>query len=123
MKRLLLPVIIAASLLAFATTHVLAEPPKIEHVIDLLHEAKDAKDPVPLLEKAHEALKDFNPVPAKDNGAKKKNSANKAGAQEHKHKAMEAIADAIKTAKEGGDAKPKIEHAVALAHAAGDAKN
>ena len=121
MKRLLLS-IVAASFLAAFPCQVFAEPPKIEHVIELLHEAKSSKNPVPLLEKAHDALKDFNPAPAKDPGAKKKNLGNKEAAQEHKHKAMEAIADAIKTAKEGGDPTPKIEHAVAMAHEAGDSK-
>ena len=122
MKSLLLPIVAAASFFAAVPCRVLAEPPKIEHVIELLHAAKDSKNPVPLLEKAHAALKDFNPAPAKDPGAKKKNQANAKGAQEHKQKAMEAISEAIKTAKEGGDATPKIAHAVAMAHEAGDAK-
>ena len=122
MKRLLLPIIAAASFLAAVPCRVLAEPPKIERVIELLHEAKDAKNPVPLLEKAHAALKDFNPAPPKLAGAKLKNQANAKGAQEHKEKAMEAISAAIKTAREGGDPTPKIEHAVAMAHETGDSK-
>ena len=122
MKRPFLSAVVASALLALLPGRTLAEPPKIEHVIELLHEAKDSSNPVPLLEKAHAALKEFNPAPSKETGAKKKINANREGAQEHKHKAMEAIAEAIKTAKDGGDAKPKIEHAVALTHEAGDSK-
>ena len=99
------------------------EPPKIEHVIDLLHQAKDSANPLPLLTKAHQELADFKAAP----GAGKERAAgigarciagNAVAGHEHKQKAMEAI----KAAKAGGDVKPKIEHAIAMAHEAGDLK-
>ena len=122
MKRLLVPIVVVASLLAAVPSSVFAEPAEIEEIIKLLHEAKASAEPLPLLEKAHAVLKGFNPVPARQPGAPRKNQGNKAAAQENKGKAMEAIGDAIKVAKEGGVVKPKIEHAVAMAHKAGDLK-
>jgi hypothetical protein len=41
------------------------------------------------------------------------------GENAKKREAMEAIAKAIQTAKEGGDVKPKIESAIAHTHSAG----
>ena len=122
MKRLPLPLLVAASLLAFGPARVFADPAEIEQVIALLQQAQAAQNPVPLLQKAHATLKEFDPVPDKISGAPRKNAGNRLGAHDHKRQAMEAIADAIKVAKEGGDAKPKIRHAVAMAHKAGDLK-
>ena len=101
--------------------------PIMEHIIDLLHRAKDSDQPLPLLEKARETLKDFKPsqpqkMSAAHIGAHKADAV-QAGAQEHKHKAMEAITEAIQTAKNGGDTKAKIESAIAHVHSAGDIKN
>ena len=65
MKHLPLPLLVAASLLAFGPARVFAEPAEIEQVIDLLHKAQDAQNPVPLLQKARATLKEFDPVPDK----------------------------------------------------------
>ena len=88
----------------------------------MLHEAKASTQPLPLLEKARAVLKNFNPAPSRQPGARRKNQGNKAAAQENKGQALEAISDAIEIAKAGGDAKSKITHAVALTHKAGDLK-
>lgn len=120
MKRLPLPLLVAASLLAFGPARVFAEPAEIEQIIGLLRQAQDAQNPVPLLQKARAALKEYDPVPDKFVGHPGKNAGNRLGAHEHKRQAMEAIADAIKIAKAGGDAKSKITHAVAMARKTGD---
>ena len=104
-----------------------AEAPKVDQIIELLHRAKDSSAPVPLLQKAHKQLEDFKAAPNKmqEHAAgigRKGVGANAVGAREHKQKALEAIKDAIETAKAGGDVKPKIEHAVAMVHEAGNLK-
>lgn len=124
MKNALLSFIVAGTLLAPAT--VLAEAPRIEHVIDLLQQAKASDKPLPLLEQARKTLKEFNPT----NGTKataagigaKKQANNALAAHEHKQRAMKAISEAIELAQQGGNAKPKIDSAIALTHQAGDLK-
>lgn len=122
MKRLFAPIVLIASLFVAVPFPVFAEPAEIEQIIKLLHEAKASTEPLRLLEKAHAVLKNFNPVPSKQPGARRKNQGNKAAAHENKSKALEAISDAIEVARAGGDAKSKITHAVALTHKAGDLK-
>jgi hypothetical protein len=125
MKNFVPSAFLAAGALFFGVPVVAtAEAPKIEAVIDLLHEAKDSSEPVPLLQKAHKQLENFKAAP---NGAAagigpRRSAGNAAGAHEHKQKALEAIKEAIETAKSGGDVKPKIEHAVAMVHEAGNLK-
>lgn len=100
-----------------------AEPAKIEHVIKLLHEAKASDHPVPLLEKARGVLKDFNgahPLAMTASGIGRRRAASiQIGENEKKHKAMEAITKAIKSAKAGIDVKAEIESAIAFTHSAG----
>jgi hypothetical protein len=120
-----LPLITALVALSVSlTTPAIAEPPKIEHVIGLLQQAKDSANPTPLLEKARNTLKEFHashPLANTAAGIGAKRSANiQIGENEKKHKAMEAITKAIEAAKEGGDdVKAKIESAIAHVHAAG----
>jgi hypothetical protein len=122
MKNSLLPLAILG-LFASAQNTLLAEPPKIEHVIQTLQAAKEAKEPLPLLEEAHKELSDFKPVGNTAGIGRKKVAGIKAAAHDDKRDAMEAISNAINVAKEGGDVKPKINHAIALVHKSGDAKN
>lgn len=124
MKQALLSFTVAGMLLAPST--IRAEAPRIEHVVDLLQQAKASDKPLPLLEQAHKALKEFNPA----NGMKataagigaKRQANNSIAAHEHKQRAMKAIGEAIELAKQGGNAKPKIDSAIALTHQAGDLK-
>ena len=53
MKRLLVPIVVVASLLAAVPSSVFAEPAQIEEIIKLLHEAKASAEPLPLLEPVH----------------------------------------------------------------------
>jgi len=123
MKQIL-PLTAIAALLSI--TPGFAEPPRIEHVIDLLKKAKESDKPVPILEQARKVMKDYNPT----NGLKataagigaRRQAANTLAGQEHKHKTMEAIRDAIEASKTGGDPKSKIDHAIAMAHQAGNLK-
>ncbi len=123
MKNLLLPLLAILGLLVSAQNTLLAEPPKIDQIIDTLHAAKEAKDPVPLLEKARGELSNFKPAGNTAGMGRKKSAGIKAAAHDDKHDAMEAIGDAIDVAKKGGDATPKITHAIALVHKSGDGKN
>src|SRR5260221_14663655 len=120
--------IIVMALLVAMPAVTRAEPPKIEHIIELLQKAKDSDKPVPLLEEAHKILKEFKPEP---NGNKataagihaRHQAGNAVAAEEHKHQAMKALNEAIEVAKNGGDAKSKIESAVAYVHQAGELKH
>lgn len=128
MNRHCLPSIAFAVATLFAVSPVAtAEPPKIEHVIDLLHQAKDSGSPLPLLEKAKGELKEFNAAPnetkARVSGVRARAiAANALAAGEHKRKAMEAITEAIQVARAGGDVRSKIDHTVAMVHEAGNLK-
>jgi hypothetical protein len=117
----------AAALFLGAPAVASAEPPKVDHIIELLHQAKDSSEPVPFLEKAHKALQEFKAAPNANKAAAagigaRRIAGNAAGAHEHKVKALEAIKDAIEIAKGGGEVKPKIEHAIAMVHEAGNLK-
>jgi len=101
-----------------------AEPVKMDNAIDLLRQAKDSTTPLPLLEKALADLKESKPTPRGTAAVGRKKAAGlEAAGHEHKQKAVVAVEDAIKTAKEGGDVKPKIEHAIAEVHSLADLKN
>ena len=127
MKLRPLILLTTAALLLGAPCVATAEPPKIDHVIELLHRAQDSANPLPLLQKAQNELGDFKAAP---NGRKeaaagigrRRIAGNAVGAHENKRDAMEAIKGAIAAAKSGGNVKPKIEHAIAMAHKAGDLK-
>jgi hypothetical protein len=123
MKSPLAHLAAAVTFLVTISMPALAESPKIEHVVKLLHEAKDSDHPLPLLEKAHKMLKEFHPShPLAMTAAgvgRRRSAAIQIGENEKKQHAMEAIAKAIETAKQGGDAKPKIESAIAFTHSAG----
>jgi hypothetical protein len=110
-------------LFASAQSTLLAEPPKIEQIIDTLQAAKEAKEPLPLLQKAHDEFSNFKPAANTAGLGRKKFAGIRAAGRDNKQDALDAIADAIKVAKEGGDAKPKITHAIALTHKAADIKN
>ena len=106
---------------------VSAEAPQVDKIIELLHQAKGSSDPVPLLQKAHKELVNFKAAPnaTKEYApgiGRRGVSSNAVAAHEHKQKALEAIQAAIDTAKSGGEVKPKIEHAVAMVHEAGNLK-
>jgi len=131
------------------TGSVRAEPGKIEKTIDLLHQAETAADPLPLLEKAKEELKNFNPRPNQEaliagkHVGPRKVAGVDLGATKHKKEAMEALDEAIAAAKSGagkpvapnsttlgssmdapvGDFKSKVENVIAKVHMAGEAKH
>src|SRR6266853_840870 len=127
MKLPLNIIVIVAALLVAVPTLSRAEPPKIQKIVDLLHQAKDSDKPVPMLEEAHKILKDFKPEP---NGNKetvahigaRHQAGNALAAEEHKHRAMKELNEAIEVAKNGGDAKSKIESTIAYVHQAGELK-
>ncbi|HEV7403145.1 MAG TPA: hypothetical protein VGO11_09475 [Chthoniobacteraceae bacterium] len=110
-----------------ATVSLHAEPPKIEHVIDLLQKAKDAADPLPILQHARKEFSDFNPVDANKltaaGSGQRKTAGMEVAGHDRKHEAMEAIGHAIEAAKEKGDTKAKIESAIAKVHYAGALKH
>ena len=123
MKSPLALLAIAVCLLMSLSAPAFGEPPKLEHVIKLLEEAKNSDHPLPLLEKAHKTLKEFHPahplaMRAAGVGARR-TAATQLGENEKKHAALEAITKAIDAAKSGADAKSKIESAIAFAHSAG----
>ena len=114
-------------LFAAAPIDTQAEAPKIDHIVELLQQAKASDHPMPLLEKARAALKDFKPsaprrLAAADIGHHK-SAGIQVAAQEHKRRAMEAVNEAIHTAKEGGDVKPRIDSAIAQVHSVGQFKH
>ena len=123
MKHLALLLALAGLLFTLPQT-LRAEPVKMDKALDLLREAKDSTAPLPLLEKALGELKESKPAPKGTAAVGRKKAAGlEAAGHEHKQKAVEAVEDAIKTAKAGGDVKPKIEHAIAEVHSLVDLKN
>ena len=123
MKHLAL--LLALTGLLFSLPQTLrADPVKMDNAIELLRQAKDSTTPLPLLEKALADLKESKPTPKGTAAVNRKKAAGlEAAGKEHKQKAVEAVEEAIKTAKEGGDVKPKIEHAIAEVHSLADLKN
>jgi hypothetical protein len=106
----------------------LAEPQKVENVVDLLQQAKDSASPIPLLEKAREQMKHYDAGPnhLKQNAAgvgKKAQAAEEIKGRELKHRAMEYINDAIELAKKGEKATSKIDAAIAEVHHTGTLKH
>src|SRR3954471_24607902 len=96
----------------------LAEPPKVEQVVDLLQQAKASGSPIQLLEKAKEAWKHFdagpNHVKATAAGVgRKAQAAEEIKGRELKHKAMDYIDEAIDLAKKGEKPTSKIDAAIA----------
>ncbi len=148
MRRIFVPSLLAVSVISlFGVASVRAEPGKIETVVDYLHQAETAADPLPLLEKAKGELKHFNPKPSQEGmiahriGPRRRAGVDE-GAAKHKEEAMKALDEAIDTAKagaskpvsgpaplgsamdtKGGDLKAKIESAIAKAHMAGELKH
>jgi len=103
MKFPLVPLVAFA--FGFAAPIALAEQaqPRMENATELLEKAKASKDPLPLLEKARENLKD-----AKHN---------KGG---RRPEAIKAVDEAIDAVKSGGDPTSKITHAIAMVRAGMD---
>ena len=100
-----------------------AEPPKVNHVVALLEDAKSSATPLPLLEKAAREFKDFkgSPVHAKKGGkalARAQNSENEALAK-HRREAEAKIGQAVETAKAGGNPQSQINAAIAEVHLTG----
>jgi hypothetical protein len=148
MKNALLPtLLLAASVSLMGLRHVNAEPPKVDGVEDLLHQAETAANPVPLLEKAKDEFAKFKAAPNNGKmagqgvGAKKRAGID-AGAHKNKEEAMHAIEEALNAAKAaaaapaanpnalgtamdspGTDLKAKIENAASKVHLAGDLKH
>lgn len=118
--------LLAAPLL-FITT-ALAEPPKVEHVVDLLQKAKESTSPLPLLQKAKEQWKHFDAGPnhlkATVAGVgERAQAAQELKAREYKHRAMEHLNDAIELAKKGEKPNSKIDAAIAEIHHSGTFKH
>ncbi len=115
----------ALTLIATAALH--AEPPKIEHVVELLRKAKDSESPLPILQHAKKEFESFRAVDgtklAAEGAGRRKVAGVEVAGHEHKHQAMEAIDHAIAAAKSGGDVKSKIEGAIAEVHLAGTLKH
>lgn len=127
MKKPLLLVL----LMAITVLPLHAEPPKIEHIIDLLQQAKTADKPLPLLHDAKEKFAGFDPVnghqlTAEGVGSRKKAVIEVAG-QERKREAMDAIGAAIEAAKDRSQTTQryvnKVENAIAKVHFAGSLKH
>lgn len=106
----------------------LAEPPKVEQVVDLLQKAKESTSPLPLLQKAREAWKHFDAGPnhlkatAAGVGSRAQ-AAQELKGRELKHRAMEHINDAIELAKKGEKPTSKIDAAIAEVHHSGSLKH
>jgi hypothetical protein len=106
----------------------LAEPPKVEHVVDLLQKAKESTSPLPLLENAKKAWKHFDAGPnhlkatAAGVGAQAQ-AAQELKGRELKHRAMEYIDEAIELAKKGEKPTSKIDAAIAEVHHSGTLKH
>jgi hypothetical protein len=106
----------------------LAEPPKVEHVVDLLQKAKESTSPLPLLQKAKEAWKHFDAGPnhlkatAAGVGSQAQ-AAQELKGREMKHRAMGYINDAIELAKKGEKPTSKIDAAIAEVHHSGTMKH
>ena len=88
--------------LSLANAHEVPQP-KMDAATELLQQARDSKEPLPLLEKAAAELKH-----AKHN---------KGG---RRPEAIEQVDEAIALVKEGKDATAKITHALALVRAGMD---
>lgn len=104
-----------------------AEPPKIEHVIDVLQKAKESNAPLKQLEHAKKMMSDYDPVSGNQLTAAGSGPRRTAGMEvaghDRKREAMEAIGRAIQAAKAHEDVKPKIESAIAKVHYAGALKH
>jgi LPS O-antigen subunit length determinant protein (WzzB/FepE family) len=107
--------ILAATIACTATVAQAAED-RLDRVVNLLQRAKEAPKPLPILEDAKQKLADYTPNPEALGRGKRKQALQR-DAQDDKRHAVERVNDAIKVARAGGDAKPKITAAIATVHA------
>ena len=111
---------IAASL--FLTIGSQGEPPRVEKIVDILHEAIKSTEPLPLLEKAKAQLKVYRAKPGALAVGPRAKGAIRAEAVDRKQDAMERLNQAIAEVKAGRDPKAKIQAAIAELHGMGAMK-
>ena len=106
-----------------------AEPGPIEKIVNLLQQAKDSPNPLPLLEQAKQHMNKYNPAPNQNKETlagrgPKKQAAASVEAHEMKGRAEKALHEAIEAAKSGSpDLKSKIDAAIAEVHHTGSEKH
>ena len=127
MKFLHLLVLLAA--IASPNFLLAGQPPAVEKMVTMLHDAQAAEKPLPLLEKVQEHLKDYDATPGgngKAKGGKKakvgKRAVNEEG-KDRKKEAMEKLKAAIDLAKDGKDADLKIQATISAVIHLGDLKD
>lgn len=126
MKFLNLLVLLAA--IASPNFLLADQPPAVEKMVTMLHDAQAAEKPLPLLEKVQEHLKDYDATPGGNGKAKggkkaKVKHANNEEGKDRKKEAMEKLKAAIDLAKEGKDADKKIQATISAVIHMGDLKD